>query len=75
MLFEELQKSNLRITKGLCAAFLSRSAEAKCLHFADEFVKYATNSGITIAMCRALLKVYAYCDMYERMPRMRLSIC
>ena len=35
------------------------------LHFVDEIVKFArVNSGLTIAVCRALTKVCAYCDMY-----------
>ena len=41
--------------------------EAKYLHFVDEIVKYArANSGMTIARYSALMKVYAYCDMYGK---------
>ena len=46
---------------------LARCAEAKFLRFADEIVKYArANSGMTIAMCRAFMKMYAYCHMYGK---------
>lgn len=66
-LFEEMQKSNIRITEGLCAALLARCAEAKFLRFADEIVRHArATTGMTIAMYSALMKVYAYCDMYGK---------
>merc|ERR1719277_771136 len=67
LLFKEMQDSNIRITEGLCAALLARCAEAKFLRFADEIVRHArATSGMTIAMYSALMKVYAYCDMYGK---------
>jgi len=66
-LFAAMQQSGVRITEGLCAALLTRCAEAKFLRFADEIVKHArATCGMSIAMYSALMKVYAFCDMYGK---------
>jgi len=67
MLFADMQQSSVRITEGLCAALLTRCAEAKFLRFAVDIVKHArATCGMSIAMYSALMKVYAFCDMYGK---------
>lgn len=66
-LFEEMHKTNIRATEGLCAALLARCAESKFLRFADEIVRYTrANHKMTITLYSALMKVYAYCNMYDK---------
>jgi len=66
-LFEEMQSCGVRISEGLCVGLLARCADTKFLRFADEVVKYCrAQSGMTIALYSALMKVYAYCGMYDK---------
>jgi len=46
---------------------VARCAEAKFLSFAEEIVKFArSRECMTISMYSALMKVYAYCGLYEK---------
>jgi len=66
-LFEALQASQHRISEGLCVGLLARCADAKFLRFAEEIVRHVrTHEGMSIAVYSALMKVYAYCGMYNR---------
>lgn len=66
-LFDEMQKSDVRVSEGLCVALLARCAEAKFLRFAEEIVRYVrATSKMTLAMYSALMKVYAFCNMYGK---------
>lgn len=66
-LFEEMQVSGLRISEGLCVGLLSRCADCKFLRFAEAIVKFSrARKGMTIAVYSALMKVYAYCGMYDK---------
>lgn len=65
-LFHEAQAS-LRISEGLCVGLLARCAESKFLRFAEEIVQFERRrGGMSIAVYSALMKVYAYCGMYDR---------
>mmetsp|Transcript_126431 Transcript_126431/g.393495 ORF Transcript_126431/g.393495 Transcript_126431/m.393495 type:complete len:931 (+) Transcript_126431:245-3037(+) len=66
-LWKDMQEAGFRISEGLCVGLLARCAETKFLRFAEEVVKYAqARIGMTIAIYSALMKVYAYCGMYEK---------
>jgi pentatricopeptide repeat protein len=66
-LFEEMQSMGSRISEGLCVGLLARCAESKFLRFAEEIVRYVReHGGMSIAVYSALMKVYAYCDMYDK---------
>mmetsp|Transcript_115522 Transcript_115522/g.337956 ORF Transcript_115522/g.337956 Transcript_115522/m.337956 type:complete len:1040 (-) Transcript_115522:178-3297(-) len=66
-LFKELQASNIRVSEGLCVGLLARCAESKFLKFAEELVRFSrARNGMTIAVYSALMKVYAYCGMYDK---------
>jgi len=66
-LFEEVQRSPLPISEGLCVGLLTRCADAKFLLFADEVVKHVRSKlQMTITLYSALMKVYAYCGMYDK---------
>mmetsp|Transcript_123506 Transcript_123506/g.360675 ORF Transcript_123506/g.360675 Transcript_123506/m.360675 type:complete len:1028 (-) Transcript_123506:55-3138(-) len=66
-LFQEMQEAGVRISEGLCVGLLARCAETKFLRFAEEVVKFVqARGGMTIAIYSALMKVYAYCNMYDR---------
>jgi len=65
--FEALQASQHRISEGLCVGLLARCADAKFLRFAEEIVRHVrAHDGMSIAVYSALMKVYAYCGMYDR---------
>mmetsp|Transcript_78572 Transcript_78572/g.163244 ORF Transcript_78572/g.163244 Transcript_78572/m.163244 type:complete len:1079 (+) Transcript_78572:191-3427(+) len=76
-LFEEMQASSAaRISEGLCVGLLARCAEVKFLKFAEEIVKYCRGSGaMTISTYSALMKVYAYCNMYDKACDLYDQIC
>jgi pentatricopeptide repeat protein len=66
-LFQSMQREGVRISEGLCVGLLARCADSKFLRFAEEIVGYMrSNSGMTIASYSALMKVYAYCGMYDK---------
>mmetsp|Transcript_43732 Transcript_43732/g.136783 ORF Transcript_43732/g.136783 Transcript_43732/m.136783 type:complete len:1055 (-) Transcript_43732:65-3229(-) len=66
-LFKEMQEAGVRISEGLCVGLLARCAETKFLRFAEEVVKFSqARGGMTIAIYSALMKVYAYCSMYDK---------
>merc|ERR1719230_2003971 len=68
-LFQNMQKEGLRISEGLCVGLLARCADSKFLRFAEEivsFVRSPAGSGMSIACYSALMKVYAYCGMYDK---------
>ena len=62
-LWEEMVKTGVKITEGLCVGILARSAESELLRFAEEVAKYCREKRMmSIAVYSALTKVYAYCD-------------
>jgi len=66
-LFENMQKEGLRISEGLCVGLLARCADSKFLRFAEEIFAYVrSRDGVSIAVYSALMKVYAYCGMYDK---------
>mmetsp|Transcript_12858 Transcript_12858/g.23021 ORF Transcript_12858/g.23021 Transcript_12858/m.23021 type:complete len:1016 (-) Transcript_12858:59-3106(-) len=66
-IFKEMQESGARINEGLCVGLLARCAESKFLNFAEEIVAYTRANGqMTIATYSALMKVYAFCGMYDK---------
>jgi len=66
-LFKEMLASGVRIGDGLCVGLIARCAEAKFLRFAEEVMQYTRQQGITtLAVHSALMKVYAFCGMYDR---------
>eukprot|EP00931_Biecheleriopsis_adriatica_P083908 TRINITY_DN5759_c0_g1_i5.p1 TRINITY_DN5759_c0_g1~~TRINITY_DN5759_c0_g1_i5.p1 ORF type:complete len:1039 (+),score=247.94 TRINITY_DN5759_c0_g1_i5:150-3266(+) len=73
-IFKEMQSEGHKPSEGLCVGILVRCADGKFLGFADEIVRYVrANSGMTIALYSALMKVYAdsgiydkACDLYEQ---------
>lgn len=66
-LFNEMQASGVRISEGLCVGLLARCAEVKFLRFAEEVHKFCRSRGtMTIAVYSSLMKVYAYCNMYDK---------
>lgn len=66
-LFREMKDAGVRVSEGLCVGLLARCAETKFLRFAEEVVKFARGrGGMTIAVYSALMKVYAYCGMYDK---------
>jgi len=65
-LFEEMQQSSMPISEGLCVGLLTRCADSKLLIFAGKIVEYVrSHLKMTITMYSALMKVYAYCGMYN----------
>jgi len=65
-LFEELQRSSLPVSEGLCVGLLTRCAESQFLVFANKIIEFArANFQMTITLYSALMKVYAYCGMYD----------
>lgn len=66
-LFQEMQDSGARIGEGLCVSLLARCAESQFLRFADEIVRFTRARGsMSIAVYSALMKVYAYCGLYDK---------
>lgn len=67
-LFRELQEiTSLRISEGLCVAIIARCAESRFLRLAEAVVKYVRSRlSISIAVYSALMKVYAFCNMYDK---------
>jgi len=66
-LFQSMQKENLRISEGLCVGLLARCADSKFLRFAEEIVRFVrSRDGMSISCYSALMKVYAYCGMYDK---------
>mmetsp|Transcript_50540 Transcript_50540/g.156405 ORF Transcript_50540/g.156405 Transcript_50540/m.156405 type:complete len:1063 (-) Transcript_50540:142-3330(-) len=75
-LFEEMQKSGMRISEGLCVGLLARCAESKFLRFAEEVVRFARSRGsMSIALYSALMKVYAYSGMYDKACDLYGQLC
>jgi len=65
--FQNMQKDGIRISEGLCVGLLARCADSKFLRFAEEIVTYVrSGDGMTISCYSALMKVYAYCGMYDK---------
>lgn len=75
-LFENMQQEGLRISEGLCVGLLARCAESKFLRFAEELAKFVRGrDGMTIAVYSAMMKVYAYCGMYDKACDLYAQIC
>merc|ERR1719476_945149 len=66
-LFERMNSEGVRISEGLCVGLLARCAESKFLRFAEEIARFVRGrDGMSIAVYSALMKVYAYCGMYDK---------
>lgn len=66
-IFERMDKDCLRISEGLCVGLLARCAESKFLRFAEMITAFVrARGGMSIAVYSALMKVYAYCGMYDK---------
>lgn len=66
-LFQEMQDANMRISEGLCVGLIARCAESKFLRFAEEVMRLSRKHAITtLAVHSALMKVYAFCGMYDK---------
>lgn len=66
-LFQNMQKEGLRVSEGLCVGLLARCADSKFLRFAEDIVSFVrSRDGMTIACYSALMKVYAYCGLYDK---------
>jgi pentatricopeptide repeat protein len=65
--FDDMEKEGVRISEGLCVGLLARCADSKFLRFAEKVAKFVRGrDGMTIAVYSALMKVYAYCGMYDQ---------
>lgn len=65
--FKDMQKEGHHVSEGLCVGLLARCAESKFLRFAEEVSDFARGrDGMSIAVYSALMKVYAYCGMYDK---------
>lgn len=65
--FERMRTENSRISEGLCVGLLARCAESKFLQFAEEIATYVRGrDSMSIAVYSALMKVYAYCGLYDK---------
>eukprot|EP00933_Yihiella_yeosuensis_P062601 TRINITY_DN65590_c0_g1_i1.p1 TRINITY_DN65590_c0_g1~~TRINITY_DN65590_c0_g1_i1.p1 ORF type:complete len:1016 (-),score=200.81 TRINITY_DN65590_c0_g1_i1:136-3183(-) len=66
-LFKEMQESEQRVSEGLCVGLLARCADVKFLRFAEEISKFSRErKSMTISIYSALMKVYAFCGLYEK---------
>lgn len=66
-LFKEMLASGVRVGDGLCVGLIARCAEAKFLRFAEEVMQYTRQQGTTtLAVHSAMMKVYAFCGMYDK---------
>jgi len=66
-LFEEMSRAGANLGEGLCVGLLTRCADAKFLAFAEQIVKYVrTKQCMNVALYSGLMKVYAFCGMYDR---------
>jgi len=66
-IFQTMQTEGLRISEGLCVGLLARCADTKFVRFAEEIVSYVrSHDGMTISCYSALMKVYAYCSLYDK---------
>merc|ERR1719265_3125093 len=65
-LFDQFQAS-FTITEGSCVGILARCALSRSLKLADKVTAYArANMPMTIALYSALMKVYAYSQMFDK---------
>lgn len=65
--FERMKRDNSRISEGLCVGLLARCADSKFLQFAEEIANYVRErDSMSIAVYSALMKVYAYCGLYDK---------
>jgi pentatricopeptide repeat protein len=75
-LFENMKTEGLRISEGLCVGLLARCADSKFLRFAEEIAEFVRGrDGMTIAVYSALMKVYAYCGLYDKACDLYKRIC
>lgn len=66
-IFQHMERDCLRISEGLCVGLLARCAESKFLRFAEMITTYVRGKdGMSIAVYSALMKVYAYCGMFDK---------
>jgi pentatricopeptide repeat protein len=66
-IFQNMQKEGVRISEGFCVGLLARCADSKFLRFAEEIANFVKRrNGMTLASYSALMKVYAYCGLYQK---------
>lgn len=65
--WDDLQQDGFCVNEGLCVGLLSRCADSKFLRFAEVIAQFFRDrDGKSIAGYSALMKVYAYCGMYDK---------
>lgn len=67
-LFQDAQNNpNVNISEGLCVGILARCADSKFLDFATEVFAFCSSRGsLSIALYSALMKVYAFSNMFDK---------
>merc|ERR1719359_5124 len=61
------EDKNTPISDSLCVGLIARCADSKFLRFAEEVVEYVRSQhSMSIACYSALMKVYAYCGMFDK---------
>lgn len=65
--FRDMQASGGKMTEGLFVGLLARCADSKFLRFAEDIANYVrSRDAMTIAIYSALMKVYAFCGLYDK---------
>jgi pentatricopeptide repeat protein len=65
--FARMQEDGARISDSFCVGLLAKCAEHRFLRFAEEIVRFVqAKNGMTLVMYSALMKVYAYCGLYDK---------
>jgi pentatricopeptide repeat protein len=65
--FQDMQAAGAKMSEGLFVGLFARSAESKFLRFAEELANSVrARHAMTIAIYSALMKVYAYCGLYDK---------
>jgi len=67
-IFEELRSSgSLRLSEAFCVGILTRCADSKFLRLAEDMARCArAERAMTVTLYSALMKVYAYCNLYGK---------
>jgi pentatricopeptide repeat protein len=66
-IFDDMQREGIRTSEGLCVSLLSRCADSKYLRFAEHIAHFARSRGaMSLALYSVLMKVYAYCGMFDK---------
>merc|ERR1719330_2054161 len=66
-LFEEVQRFDIRFSDSFYVSLIARCAEPKFLRFAEEIARVLrARGGMTVSTYSALMKVYAFCSLYDK---------